>query len=37
MNKQAIKLIESQQSPYGPIYSLSSVELEILKAYIKTH
>ena len=37
MNKHAIELIESKQSPYGPIYSFRSVELETLKTYIKTH
>ncbi len=37
INKHAIKLIKGKQSPYGPIYALSPVELETLKAYIKTH
>ncbi len=37
LNEQAIKLIDGKQSPYGPIYTLSLVELETLKAYIKTH
>lgn len=37
INKYAIKLIEKQQPPYGPIYSLGLVELEILKAYIEIH
>ncbi len=36
MNEHAIKLIEGKQLPYGPIYTLSTMELEILKAYIKT-
>ncbi len=36
MNKYAIKLIERKQLPYRPIYALSPVELEILKAYIET-
>lgn len=30
-----IDLIESYQSPYGPIYSLGQVELETLITYIK--
>ncbi len=37
MNEYIIKLIEGKQSPYGLIYALSPVELEILKAYIETH
>ena len=37
MNKHAIKLEESKQPPFGPIYNLSSVELETLKTYIKTN
>ncbi len=37
MNMHAIELIDGKQSPYGPIYALSPVELEILKTYIKTH
>ncbi len=37
MNKHAIELIEEKQLPYGPIYTLSSVELETLKTYIETH
>ena len=36
-NKHAIKLENSKQLPYKPIYSLGPVELEILKTYIKTH
>lgn len=36
-NKHAIKLVESKQPPYRPIYSLSLVNLKILKIYIKTH
>ena len=35
INDHAIKLVDSQQPPYGPIYSLRPVEFEILKAYIK--
>ena len=38
INDHAIKLVKScQQPPYGPIYSLKLVELEILNAYIKTN
>ncbi len=37
MNEHAIKMIEEKQLSYGPIYALSLVELEILKAYIETH
>ena len=37
LNKHAIELEGDKQPPYGPIYSLSPVELETLKAYIETH
>ena len=37
INKHAIKLVNGQQPPYGPIYSLEPVELETLKAYIETN
>lgn len=37
INKHTIKLVEGKQLPYGPIYAVSLIELEILKAYIKTH
>ncbi len=37
INEHAIEFIEGKQPPYGPIYALSPVELETLKAYIKTH
>ncbi len=37
MNEHAIELIEGKQLPYGPIYALNPVELEILKTYIETH
>ena len=37
INDHAIELINSQQPPYGPIYSLGPVELEILKTYIETN
>ena len=37
INDYAIELVDDQQPPYGPIYSLEPVELEILKAYIETN
>ena len=37
INENAIELVEGKQPPYGPIYSLNSIELEILKTYIETH
>ena len=37
INNHAIKLVNSEQLFHGPIYSLGPVELEILKAYIKTN
>ena len=37
INDHAIKLVNGQQLPYGPIYSLGPVELETLKAYIETN
>ena len=37
INEHAIELVKGKQPPYGPIYSLGPVELETLKAYIKTH
>ncbi len=37
INDYAIKLVDNQQLPYGLIYSLSLVELEILKTYIKNN
>ena len=37
INEHAIGLVKGKQPPYGPIYSLGPVELETLKAYIKTH
>ena len=37
INKYAIKLHESKQPLYRPIYSLGPVELETLKTYIKTY
>ena len=35
MNEHAIKLEESKQPPFGPIYNLGPEELETLKTYIK--
>ena len=35
MNEHAIKLEEGKQPPFGLIYSLGQVELEMLKTYIK--
>lgn len=37
MNEHAIDLIDGKQPFYGPIYTLSPVELETLKIYIETH
>lgn len=37
INKHAIELIEGKQPSYGSIYTLSLMELEILKIYIKTY
>ena len=37
INEHAIELVEGKQAPYGPIYSLSPVEVEMLKAYIEIH
>ena len=37
MNKHAIELEESKQPPFGPIYNLDPVELEMLKTYIETN
>ena len=37
INDYAIKLVNGQQLPYWPIYSLEPVELEILKAFIETN
>ena len=37
MNEHVIKLIDGKQPLYGPIYALSLVELETLKAYIETY
>lgn len=35
INEHAIKLVKDKQPLYEPIYSLSLMELEILKTYIK--
>ena len=37
LNQHVIKLQEGQQPSYGPIYSLSLVELKMLKTYIETN
>ena len=37
INQYAIELVEGKQPPYGPIYSLSPVELETLMTYIETY
>ena len=37
INEHAIELVKDKQPPYGPIYSLGSMQLETLKAYIETH
>ena len=37
INEHAIKLQDSKQPPYGPIYTLEPVKLETLKTYIKTY
>ena len=37
INNHAIELVDGQQPPYEPIYSLRPVELETLKAYIETN
>ena len=37
INTHVIDLEEGKQPPYGPIYSLRSVELETLKTYIKNN
>ena len=36
INDYTIELVDDQQPPYGPIYSLGPVELETLKTYIET-
>ena len=37
INDHAIQLVDDQQPPYNSIYSLSPIELEMLKAYIKNN
>ena len=37
LNEHVIDLEDGRQPPYGLIYSLGPVELEILKTYIETH
>ncbi len=36
-NDHAIELVDDRQPPYGPIYSLTPMELETLKAYIENN
>ena len=36
INKYTIKLMDSKQPSYGPIYSLGPVELKNFKTYIET-
>ncbi len=37
INNYGIELVDNWQSPYDSIYSLGSLELEILKAYIENN
>ena len=37
LNEHTIDLEDGKQPPYGPIYILGPVKLEILKTYIKTY
>ena len=37
INDHVIELVDDLQPLYGPIYSLSPIKLEILKAYIKNN
>ena len=37
INDHAIKLVNGQQPPYGPIYSLRLIEVKTLKTYIETN
>ena len=37
INDHTIELVDGQQPPYRPIYSLGPVEVETLKAYIETN
>ncbi len=37
INDHIIELVDDWQPPYGPIYSLGPMELEILKAYIENN
>lgn len=37
INNHAIKLEEGKEPPYGPIYSLTLVDLKILKTYIENY
>ena len=37
INDHPINLLDNKQPPYGPIYSLDLIELEMLKTYIKAN
>ena len=37
INDHVFKLVNNQQPPYGPIYSLGQVKLKTLKTYIETN
>ncbi len=37
INDHAIELVDDWQPPYGPIYNLGPIELEIMKAYIENN
>ncbi len=37
INNYTIELVDDQQPPYGPFYSLGPVELETLKTYVKNN
>ena len=37
INDHPIDLLDDKQLPYGPIYSLGPVEIEMLKTYIKAN
>lgn len=37
INEHTIDLIKDEQLYYGPIYALGSIELKMLKTYIKIH
>ncbi len=37
INDHTIELVNDQQPPYGPIYSIKAMKLETLKAYIENN